>query len=114
MPTLKQLIPLLKNINSKTDLYLLNAGEEENVVSFDNIKQIVLKLTSTDREIKTKSLFSFFEEEIKRLKSQDRLGYAETYQSTLNCIKRFTNEKDYAFINIQLDFLRKFEAHLIE
>jgi integrase/recombinase XerD len=113
-PDNKTINPLLKNINSKTDLYLLNAGEEESVVNFDDIKQIVLKLTSTDREIKTKSLFSFFEEEIKRLKSQDRLGYAETYQSTLNCIKRFTNEKDYAFINIQLDFLRKFEVHLIE
>jgi hypothetical protein len=113
-PDFKTINPLLKNITSKTDLYLLNAGEEETVVSFDDIKQIVLKLTSTDREIKAKSLFGYFESEIKRLKDQDRLGYAETYQSTLKCIKRFTNDKDYAFVNIQLDFLRKYEADLIE
>jgi integrase/recombinase XerD len=109
----KTVNPLLKNITSKTDLYLLNAGEDETVVSFDDIKNIVLKLTSTDRDIKTKSLFGFFEDEIKRLKAQDRLGYAETYQSTLNCLKRFTEERDYAFVNIQLDFLRKFEAYLL-
>src|SRR5476651_912710 len=45
----KTVNPLLKNITSKTDLYLLNAGEDETVVSFDDIKNIVLKLTSTDR-----------------------------------------------------------------
>jgi len=112
-PDYKTVNPLLKNITSKTDLYLLNAGEDETVVSFDDIKNIVLKLTSTDRDIKTKSLFGFFEDEIKRLKAQDRLGYAETYQSTLNCLKRFTEERDYAFVNIQLDFLRKFEAYLL-
>lgn len=112
-PDHKTLNPLLKNITSKTDLFLLNAGEEETVVSFDDIKQIVLRLTSTDKTIKSKSLFGFFEDEINRLKAQNRLGYAETHQSTLNSLKRFTNEKDYAFVNIQLDFLRKFEEHLI-
>jgi integrase/recombinase XerD len=104
---------LLKNITSKIDLYLLNAGEEETVVSFDDVKQFVLKLTNTDKDIKAKSLFSFFEAEIKRLKVEERLGYAETYQSTLNCLKRFTEGKDHAFVNMQLDFLKKFEAYLL-
>ena len=81
-PDCKTVNPLLKNITSKTDLYLLNAGEDGTVVTFDDIKNIVLKLTSTDRGIKTQSLFSYFEDEIKRLKVQERLGYAETYQST--------------------------------
>lgn len=72
-----------------------------------------LKLTNTDRDIKAKSLFSYFEAEIKRLKVEERLGYAETYQSALNCLKRFTEGKDYAFVNMQLAFLKKFEAYLL-
>ena len=68
-PDFKTTNLLLKNITSKIDLYLLNAGEEETVVSFDDVKQFVLKLTNTDKDIKAKSLFSFFEAEIKKAKS---------------------------------------------
>ena len=106
--------PLLRNISSKVDLYLLNAGENDSVVNFDDIKNIVLKLTNTDREIKSVTLFSYFESEIERLKEADRLGYAATYRSTLLCLQRFTENRDYPFINIGLDFLRKFEGYLIK
>src|SRR5882762_1257881 len=42
-PDNRMINPLLKSILSKTDLLLLNAGEENTVVSFDDIKSIVLK-----------------------------------------------------------------------
>jgi hypothetical protein len=38
--------PLLKSIVSKTDLFLLNAGKENTLVSFDDLKHIVLKWPS--------------------------------------------------------------------
>jgi integrase/recombinase XerD len=106
--------PLLRNISSKVDLYLLNAGENDTVVSFDDIKNIVLKLTNTNKEIKSFSLFSYFEQEIDRLKEADRLGYAATYRSTLLSLQRFTGNKDYPFINLSIDFLRKYEAFLVK
>lgn len=106
--------PLLKSIVSKTDLFLLNAGEENNLVSFDDLKGIVLKMTVTDREIKSQNLLDYFDVVIKRLKEQYRLGYAETFASTKRCLKLFTNDKDYPFINIQLAFLNKFEAFLLK
>lgn len=106
--------PLLRKISSKVDLYLLNAGENDSVVNFDDIKSIVLKLTNTNKEIKSFSLFSYFEQEIERLKEADRLGYAATYRSTLLSLQKFTGNKDYSFISISLDFLKKYEAYLIK
>lgn len=113
-PDHKTVNPLLKNIMAKIDLYLLNAANEEKVVSFNDIKAIVLKVTNSTPEIKAQTLFKFFESEIKRLNDADRLGYAATYQSTLNCLKNYTGDKDIPFVNITLDFLKKYEAHLIQ
>jgi integrase/recombinase XerD len=110
----KTVNPLLKNITTKIDLYLLNAADSETVVSFNDIKAIVLKVTNSNPEIKAETLFKFFESEIKRLTGEERLGYAATYQSTLNCLKNFTGNKDVPFINITLDFLKKYEAYLVK
>src|ERR1700761_6323312 len=79
-PDYKTISPLLRNIISTVDLYLLNAGANNTVVSFDDVKKIVLKLTNNQREISAGSLFSYFEHEIERLKNEERLGYAATYR----------------------------------
>lgn len=104
--------PLLRSISSKVGLYLLNAGENGTIVSFDDIKGIVLKLTNDTRDIKHSTLFAYFEREIERLKEEDRLGYAATYRSALLNLKRFTGNRDHPFINISLDFLKKYEVYL--
>lgn len=106
--------PLLRNISSKVDLYLLNAGENNTVVSFNDIKNIVLRLTNTNREIKSFSLFSYFEREIERLIEEERLGYAATYRCTLQSLQRFTGNRDCPFVNIGLDFLKKYEVYLVK
>jgi len=113
-PDYKTVSPLLRNIVSTIDLYLLNAGANNTVVSFDDVKKIVLKLTNNQREISASSLFSYFEHEIERLKNEERLGYAATYRSTLCCLKNFTGDKDCPFVNINLDFLKKYEAWLVK
>ena len=66
--------PLLKSILSKTDLFLLNAGEENSLVSFDDLKNIVLKMTVTDRDIKSQNLLDYFEVIINRLKNRTDLA----------------------------------------
>lgn len=105
---------LILNIASKVGMYLLNAGQNGQVVSFDDIKGIVMKLTNTNKEIKTYSLFSYFEREIERLQEEDRLGYAATYRSTMLSLKGFTKEQDVPFVNISLDFLKKYEVYLVK
>jgi integrase/recombinase XerD len=109
----KMINALIKGITAKIDLLLLNAGSNGTIVTFDEIKNIVLKATNMDKGIKMQSLFNFFESEIKRLKEQNRIGYAADYSSTLKCLKNFTGDRDCSFFNIQLDFLKKFEAYLI-
>jgi integrase/recombinase XerD len=113
-PDHRTINPLLKSINSKIDLILLNAGEEQGIVSFDDVKNIVLRMTVTDRDIKSQNLLEYFDTVINRLKEQDRLGYAETFDSTKKCLKRFTGNRDYPFLNIQLSFLNKFEGDLLK
>jgi integrase/recombinase XerD len=113
-PYHKTINPLLKSILSKTDLLILNAGEENNIVTFDDIKNVVLKLTGTDREIIGQNLFEYFDTVIKRLNDQGRYGYAETFASTKRCIKLFTDGRDHSFFNIQLSFLNQFEAFLLK
>lgn len=110
----KTLNPLLKTILAKIDLYLLNAAESGAVVSFNDIKAIVLKVTNSTPEIKAQTLFKFFESEIQRLTDEERLGYAGAYKSTLNCLKNFTGDKDVPFVNISLEFLKKYEAYLVK
>ncbi|SDE41422.1 Site-specific recombinase XerD [Mucilaginibacter pineti] len=113
-PDHRTINPLLKSINSKIDLILLNAGEEQEIVSFDDVKNVVLRMTVTDRDIKSQNLLEYFDTVINRLKEQDRLGYAETFDSTKKCLKRFTGNRDYPFLNIQLSFLNKFEGDLLK
>jgi len=109
----KTINALIKGITAKIDLHLLNAGSNGTIVTFDDLKNIVLRATNMEKGIKMQSLFNFFESEIKRLKEQNRIGYAAAYASTLKCLKNFTGDRDCSFFNIQLDFLKKFEAYLV-
>jgi len=113
-PDCRTINPLLKSIGSKIDVMLLNAAEQDEIISFDDIKGIVRKMTMTNREIRSQNLFDYFDTVISRLRDQDRLGYADTFVSTKKAIKRFTEDKDYPFLNIQLSFLNKFEADLLK
>lgn len=54
---------------------------------------------------------AYFEEIIKDLESESRLGSARAYQNTLARIKEF-KPKDLTFLDVDLKFLQQFDNHL--
>ena len=112
-PDHKIINSLLNSISSEVDFLLLEAGKKGKSISFEEIKETVLKLTLVDKREKKKKLFEYFEDQIEYFIAQNRLGYKEVFVSTRNSLKTFTNAKDYAFNEIQLDFLRKYEEFLM-
>jgi site-specific recombinase XerD len=54
-----------------------------------------------------------FNEEIKRLNTEGRIGYAESYRSTLKSLKDFGNGKALTFYDITPDWLEKYERYMI-
>ena len=59
-------------------------------------------------------MLEFFDDEIERLKSMDRLGYASVHVMTKSRLNKYMGETDQAFEDIDLNFIRKFEAWMIK
>lgn len=105
---------LLKTISSEIDLVVLSAGRNNIVIDFEDIKTIVRKYTGGGPKQKSGKVLAYFNQEIESLKAQNRLGYAATFQSTKNSIANFTENKDYDFNSLGLDFIRMYEMYLLE
>jgi integrase len=63
---------------------------------------------------KDQDLFSLFDEYIKGLKKEDRIGTADTYQYALNSLKEFTGKGKLAFEDADPGLLKKYEAHMLK
>lgn len=113
-PKHKEINLLLRMINSEIDFFVLSEGKKGLRPSFDQIKEIVRKLTGGNSEPESIKLFKLFEDQIKSLKEQDRIGYADTFKATLNSLKIYMKEKDKDMTSINLSFLLKYEDHLID
>jgi integrase len=112
--TNKSINLLLKTISSEVDLFVLSAGRNNAPMSFEDIKALVRKYTGGAVQPKAGKLLSYFDQQIELLKTQNRLGYAATFQSTKNSLSNFTKEKDFDFTSLGLEFILKYEAHLLE
>jgi len=60
------------------------------------------------------TLFKAFQEKIDKLKNSNRSSGARLYQETLNIIKKYRNNKDIDFVDVNYEFLEKFEKFLYE
>lgn len=56
------------------------------------------------------SVFIYFDEIIKQLKTANRIGNAEVYQTCKNVLSDFNQRNDLAFTQIDVAFLNKFET----
>lgn len=110
----KEINLLLRTIESEVDFMVISFGKQGKRPSFEDIKVLVKKLTGGETEAEKKKLFVLFEEYISRLRGVDRLGSAESYNSTLKSLRNFTNDKDPDVLSIGLSFLNKYEQWLIE
>lgn len=57
------------------------------------------------------SFLSFGEKLIAELKMANRIGTARSYKDVLNVLKKYNNEKDISFKQVNFDFLTKFETN---
>ncbi|KAA6440869.1 site-specific integrase [Dyadobacter flavalbus] len=112
-PKHKEINLLLRTISSEIDFYILSEGKKGVRPTFEEIKDLVRKLTGGNTEPERKKLFDVFEEHIAYLDQQNRLGSKETYESTLKSLKNFMNKKDREFLSINTSFLVKYEEYLL-
>ncbi|KAA6313786.1 Tyrosine recombinase XerD [termite gut metagenome] len=70
-------------------------------------------LDAKTNKINYKTVYEFYTEHIKYLKSIEKIGTAKIYNDSLNSLKRFTNNKlDIYFNEITLQWLNKYEKWL--
>lgn len=87
----------------------------KNITPFDF--DVFEKNYSGNRYDKT-NLIDFYNNRIEEMEKNDQIGNAQFYQSSLNAIKKFINEKNPENVNnihimtIKKDWLKKFEKHL--
>lgn len=60
----------------------------------------------------TVTVWDFFDEQVKRLKSLSKLGNARAYQGTKDSLKKFYGKKDLLFQDVDVRFLNKYETWL--
>lgn len=111
-PNHKPINALLNNIKVKTTLYFASLQDDEQP-RVGAIKEIVARLTGATQKVPTKKLLEFFDDEINRLKSMDRLGYASVHIMTKSRLSKYMNDIDMAFEDIDLNFIRRFEDWMI-
>lgn len=71
----------MDNIKVKITFYFANLTEDQSP-HVSAIKDIVARLTGAVKKAPSKKLLEFFDDEIERLKSMDRLGYASVHAMT--------------------------------
>ncbi|MBS1773049.1 MAG: site-specific integrase [Bacteroidetes bacterium] len=57
------------------------------------------------------SIFQFADDLIEELKKAHRIGTARGYKDVMGVLKKYCNDKDLSFQNLNYDFLTKFETH---
>lgn len=81
-----------------------------NNFSFESFESLYLNKTKTDKSSK-KDVYSYLEKHIKSLISNDQLGYAESFSSTLFNLKRYANT--LYFKDLTPKFLEGFEKWML-
>ncbi|RKE04160.1 site-specific integrase [Marinifilum flexuosum] len=107
-----------KRVYEKRNLKLrkLLIEAEEIVLDFENrgevytADDVITKL----RGLKSASLFSFTESTIENLRSLGKNGNARVYGTTHSVLKKFLKDNDVSFDEINYNWLKKFEEHLIK
>ena len=63
---------------------------------------------------KTENVFVFWENVIKELERTGKIGNSKAYINTFNTFKKFRNEKDLTFNELDYKLVKKFDSYLLE
>lgn len=102
----------LKGIKSDLENYFdLLKREIKKLVDEDNFSLDLLNSRLGKSDID--NLNDAFRAKIEKLYAEDRVNYAESFKYTLASLEKFKKSKTIQFNDITVDFLRKYEKHLI-
>jgi site-specific recombinase XerD len=85
------------------------------VLSFKQIQRdftVDVLIDSVEKEVKRTTVLQYFDSHIKKLSSENRVGYSAIFVSTKNAVSRFLNGKDVTFDQVDYQWLVKFETNL--
>lgn len=100
-----EIVVMIDNKKLEANRLLLGYNSSEKDYSVDEIKG---SLTSK-RSKSNKSVFTYFDEVIKRLKETNRVGYSKVFKATKNSLSTYKNGKDFQFSDINYNFIIKYE-----
>jgi len=109
----KDINAVLSAISSDINFLILSYGKEGKLVTQDDIKTVVKRLTGAEKRLETKKLFEIYEEHLVYLEKMERLGDKAAFRSSYNSLKTFTENKDYDLLNINVSFIRQYEDFLV-
>jgi site-specific recombinase XerD len=112
-PNHKDINAVLSAISSDINFLILSSGKISKPITQDDIKTVVKRLTGAEKRPETKKLFEIYEEHLEYLEKMERLGDKATFKSSYNSLKTFTDNKDYDLLNIDVNFLRRYEDYLV-
>jgi hypothetical protein len=106
MMNLRELRIKLDAIVSKGQKIIEQFGEN---FTFDAFKDIMYK-NAKDLD----NVFTAYMDYIKELKQDKRVGTAESYECSLNSMKKFTERERLKFRDVDVKFLKKYEAWMLD
>ncbi len=81
--------------------------EDEGTLRFMSLKEVRQSIKRVSKKV---SLFDFTEKLIIDMLTANRVGNARVYRHTLSAIKNFTKEQDITMLEVNQDFLHRFET----
>ena len=103
---------IIKTLYSDLEFFKISASKNQSPLTFESIKKCLNKSLGYEPNPYKITLFSVFKYHIERLTKNERLGYAEIFESTLRSLNIFLNGKDQLFNKIDTAFLRNYEDFL--
>lgn len=97
---------LLKEVTRANDV--INSLFDKDELYYMSIQEVKLRIT---RKTNYESFFKFGYDMVNSMKEEQRIGTARTYYFTLNRLKKFNQDKDLKFNQLNYDFLIRFERH---
>lgn len=101
----------ISNVNSRIARLKLDAKIANRDITIEDIRKQVDD--SNLKEAPKFTVFEFFDDYIKRLKKQNRLGYREIFYYTKLSLWNYTEKTDFFFTQIDYTFLKKYEEYLL-
>lgn len=99
---------ILDNLESQANDIFIKAEYDKIPVTFEYFTKQFSKKT------KRYTVFTFFDEEIERLKNSGSLSYSDTFKATKSIIYKFYDNDNLKFTDIDYNFLKRFETYCFQ